>query len=135
GHGYRQAIDRPGGKRESRGAGDCPPDHDCNLRPFFAGRLGSPSRRPSRRLFPGGWAIQVLMKTEWRTNPMRSTILLVAAAITGCSSLSANDRDRQAVAETFLEPAVVASNAGVLRVSLIAKPSVVTVAGRRATVM
>ena len=66
---------------------------------------------------------------------MRSTVLLVAAAITGCSSLSAKDRDRQAVAETFREPLVAASSAGVLRVSLTPKPSVVSVGGRRATVM
>ena len=66
---------------------------------------------------------------------MRSTILLAATAIAGCSSLSAKDRDRPPVAETFTEPIVVASTAGVLRVSLIAKPSVVNVGGRRATVM
>ena len=75
------------------------------------------------------------MKTHWRTNLMRSTILLVAAAIAGCSSLSAKDRDSQAVPETFKEPSVVASSTGVLRVSLVAKPSVVNVGGRRATVM
>src|SRR6267378_2400547 len=66
---------------------------------------------------------------------MRSRVLLVVAAITGCRSLPANDRDRQAAAETFREPPVVASRAGVLQVSLTPTPSTVSVAGRRAMLM
>src|SRR5258705_3022198 len=66
---------------------------------------------------------------------MRSIVLLVVAAITGCRSLSANDRDRQAAAETFREPPVVASRAGVLQASLTPSPSTVSVAGRRAMLM
>ncbi len=68
------------------------------------------------------------MKTHWRTALIRSTVVLVAVAITDCT----NDRDRQAVVETFREPPVVASSAGVLRISLTPKPSTVTVAGHRA---
>jgi len=52
-----------------------------------------------------------------------STVLLVATAITGCS-VPAN--------EPFQEPPVVASRAGVLRVSLIPSPATVSVAGHRA---
>src|SRR5216683_6390165 len=55
-----------------------------------------------------------------------SMVLLVATAITGCSSVPA---------ETFREPPVVASRAGVLRVSLTPTPSTVSVAGRQATLM
>ncbi len=66
---------------------------------------------------------------------MRSIVLLVVAAITGCRSLPANDRDRQAAAETFREPPVVASRAGVLQVSLTPTPSTVSVAGRRTMLM
>src|SRR6266851_2723102 len=55
-----------------------------------------------------------------------STVLLVATAITGCSSVPA---------ETFREPPVVASRAGVLRVSLRPAPSTVSVGGHRATLV
>jgi FtsP/CotA-like multicopper oxidase with cupredoxin domain len=71
------------------------------------------------------------MKTHWRTALIRSTVALVAVAITD-TLVPANDRDRQAVVETFREPPVVASSAGVLRISLTPKPSTVTVAGQRA---
>src|SRR5258706_12131415 len=66
---------------------------------------------------------------------MRSIVLLVVAAITGCRSLPAKERAGQAAAETFREPPVVASRAGVLQVSLTATPSTVAVAGRRAMLM
>lgn len=66
---------------------------------------------------------------------MRSTILLVAAGITGFSALSANDRDGQRAAVTFREPPVVASRAGALRISLTPKLSTVSVAGRRVMAM
>jgi suppressor of ftsI len=65
---------------------------------------------------------------------MRSALLLVAAAITGCGYDAEARGDRPAV-ETFREPPVVASRHGVLRVSLTAAPSTVSVAGRRATLM
>jgi len=52
-----------------------------------------------------------------------STVLLVATAITGCSSVADN---------AFREPPVVSSRAGVLRVSLTAAPSTVSVAGHQA---
>jgi FtsP/CotA-like multicopper oxidase with cupredoxin domain len=52
-----------------------------------------------------------------------STVLLVTTAITGCSSVPANE---------FREPPVVASQAGVLRVSLTPAPSMVSVGGHRA---
>jgi suppressor of ftsI len=52
-----------------------------------------------------------------------STVLLVATAITGCGSVPD---------ETFREPPVVASRAGVLQVSLRPAASLVTVGGQRA---
>ncbi len=61
-----------------------------------------------------------------------STVLLVATAITGCSSVPADEPDRQAATETFREPPVVASRAGVLRVSLTPASSMVSVGGQRA---
>ncbi len=61
-----------------------------------------------------------------------TTVLLVATAITGCSSVPADEPDRQAATETFREPPVVASRAGVLRVSLRPASSMVSVGGQRA---
>jgi FtsP/CotA-like multicopper oxidase with cupredoxin domain len=61
--------------------------------------------------------------------------LLVALAVTGCSSASNNDREPHAPAETFREPPVINSRAGVLRTSLTPKLSLVTVAGHRASLM
>ncbi len=61
-----------------------------------------------------------------------TTVLLVATAITGCSSVPADEPDRQAATETFREPPVVASRAGVLRVSLKPASSMVSVGGQRA---
>ncbi len=61
-----------------------------------------------------------------------TTVLLVATAITGCSSVPADEPDRQAATETFREPPVVASRAGVLRVSLRPASSTVSVGGQRA---
>src|SRR5216684_2399130 len=55
-----------------------------------------------------------------------STVLLVATAITGCSSVPD---------KAFREPPVVASRAGVLRVSLRPAPSTVSVGGHRATLV
>jgi len=52
-----------------------------------------------------------------------SIVLLAATAITGCSSVADN---------AFREPPVVSSRAGVLRVSLTAAPSMVSVAGHQA---
>jgi suppressor of ftsI len=75
------------------------------------------------------------MKTQWKRNFTLSLVLLVAAAIASSSSRPANRRDRQEVAETFREPPVLASSAGVLRVSLTPKPTRVSVAGRRAMLM
>lgn len=70
------------------------------------------------------------MTTRWKTFA-RTTLLLVATAITGGSSLPANDPGHPAVAETFREPPVVSSRLGVLRVSLTPKPSTVNIAGHR----
>src|SRR3989454_5260468 len=53
-----------------------------------------------------------------------STLLLVVTAITGCSSVPAN--------EPFREPPVMASRAGVLQVSLTPASSMVSVGGHRA---
>ena len=64
-----------------------------------------------------------------------TTVLLVATAITGCSSVPADEPDRQAATETFREPPVVASRAGVLRVSLRPASSMVSVGGQRAMVV
>jgi FtsP/CotA-like multicopper oxidase with cupredoxin domain len=75
------------------------------------------------------------MKTQRKTVLMRSTLALVAMTITGFRSAPADDRDRQSVAETFREPPVLASRAGVLQVTLKVAPSPITVAGRRATAM
>jgi len=75
------------------------------------------------------------MKMHWKTALIRATIVLVAAAITGCSSDPANDRERQTSAETFREPPVVDSKAGVLRISITPKPSTVSVAGHRVMLM
>jgi FtsP/CotA-like multicopper oxidase with cupredoxin domain len=68
-------------------------------------------------------------------NPVRSMLLLVAAVITSSCSSTTNDRDRRAEGETFQEPPVVASKAGVLQVSLTPKLSTVSVAGHPATLM
>jgi suppressor of ftsI len=65
---------------------------------------------------------------------MRSAVLLVAAAITGCDSIAQARGDRPA-GETFREPPVVVSNNGVLRTTLTAGPSTLNVAGRRALLM
>jgi suppressor of ftsI len=75
------------------------------------------------------------MKTQWKRNFALSLVLLVAAAIASSSSRPPNRRDRQEVAETFREPPVLASSAGVLRVSLTPKPTRVSVAGGRAMLM
>jgi FtsP/CotA-like multicopper oxidase with cupredoxin domain len=64
-----------------------------------------------------------------------STPVLVAVAITGCSAVQADDRGRQSSAETLREPPVVASRAGVLRVTLTARLSTVSVGGHRVTAM
>jgi FtsP/CotA-like multicopper oxidase with cupredoxin domain len=74
------------------------------------------------------------MTTRWKTFA-RTTLLLVATAITGGSSLPANDPGHPAVAETFREPPVVSSRLGVLRVSLTPKPSTVNIAGHRVMLM
>jgi len=50
------------------------------------------------------------MKTHWKTALIPSTVVLVAAAITNCTSIPADDRDPQRSAETFKEPPVVASS-------------------------
>ncbi|MEA2705950.1 MAG: hypothetical protein QOH22_738 [Gemmatimonadaceae bacterium] len=70
------------------------------------------------------------MTTRWKTFA-RTTLLLVATAITGGSSLPANDPGHPAVAETFREPPVVSSRLGVLRVPLTPKLSTVNIAGHR----
>ena len=66
---------------------------------------------------------------------MRGMVLLFAAAIAGLTLVPANDHGPQAVGETFREPPVVASRAGVLRITLTAAPSTVSVAGHRAVLM
>jgi suppressor of ftsI len=73
--------------------------------------------------------------TDWKKNLARSAVLLGAAAIPGWSSPPSNDRDRRAEGETFREPPVVSSSAGVLRVSLTPKATTLSVAGQRATLM
>jgi suppressor of ftsI len=75
------------------------------------------------------------MQTHWKTNLARPRVVFVAMAIAGCGTDSANDRARQTSPETFTEPPVVASSAGVLRVSLTPMPSTVTVAGHRVMLM
>jgi suppressor of ftsI len=75
------------------------------------------------------------MKTHWKTPLIRSTVVLAAAAITDCSSVPADDRDRRPSAETFREPSVVASKAGVLHISLTPRLSTVSVGGQQATAM
>jgi suppressor of ftsI len=75
------------------------------------------------------------MKTQWKRNFALSLVLLVAAAVTSSSSSPPNHRDRQEVVETFREPPVVISKAGVLRVSLTPASSTVSVAGQRAMLM
>ena len=52
------------------------------------------------------------MKTHCKSALIRATVVLVAAAITGCTSAPADNRERQTSAETFGEPPVVASKAG-----------------------
>lgn len=66
---------------------------------------------------------------------MRSTVLLVATVVAGCSSDRGNETGRRAMAETFEAPPVVTSSSGVLRASLTSAPSTVSVAGRQATLM
>jgi suppressor of ftsI len=66
---------------------------------------------------------------------MRAMALLFAAAIAGFTLVHVNERGLQAEGETFREPPVVASRAGVLRITLRAAPSTVSVAGRRAVLM
>ena len=75
------------------------------------------------------------MQTHWKTNLARPRVVFVAMAIAGCGTDSADDRARQTSPETFTEPPVVASSAGVLRVSLTPAPSTVTVAGHRVMLM
>jgi FtsP/CotA-like multicopper oxidase with cupredoxin domain len=75
------------------------------------------------------------MKTHWTTALTRSTVVLVAAVVTDCTSSHPGDREAQRSAETFKEPPVVASSAGVLKVSLTPKLSTVSVSGRPATLM
>jgi suppressor of ftsI len=74
------------------------------------------------------------MKTQC-TVVIRSAVLLAATMLTACSSNPATARIPQPEEETFREPPVVTSTAGVLRVSLTPRPSMVSVAGRQATVM
>lgn len=64
---------------------------------------------------------------------MRSTVLLVTAAITGYAANS--HAQVQRAVTTFQEPPAVASKNGVLRIELKAAPSTVNVAGRQATLM
>src|SRR5258705_1509619 len=62
----------------------------------------------------------------------RSALRTCAAAIAAWSATAAFRADRAAQTESFREPPVIASNRGVLRASLTATSSMVTVAGRRA---
>jgi len=66
---------------------------------------------------------------------MPRPFLLVTTGFAGCSSALCAQRQGQAVAETFKARQVVASSAGVLRISLTPRMSTVTVAGRQATLM
>ena len=75
------------------------------------------------------------MTTHLKKALICSTFVLVTAAITGCSPVAAGDRDRRSPAETFSEPPVVASHAGVLQTTLTARLSTVSVAGQRVTLM
>ena len=65
----------------------------------------------------------------------RSALRTCAAAIAAWSATAAFRADRTAQTESFREPPVIASNRGVLRASLTATSSMVTVAGRRAMLM
>jgi FtsP/CotA-like multicopper oxidase with cupredoxin domain len=75
------------------------------------------------------------MTTHLKKTLIRSTLVVVAAGTIGCGSVAAGDRDRRAPEETFSEPPVVASRAGVLHVSLTPRLSTVSVAGQRVTLM
>jgi suppressor of ftsI len=68
-------------------------------------------------------------------NLARSTVIIVAAAITGWTSPRFKDRDRRDAAESFQEPPVVESHAGVLQFLMMSTTSTVNVAGRRVTLM
>jgi suppressor of ftsI len=75
------------------------------------------------------------MNTHWKRALIRSAVVLVVAAITDCSSVPADDRNGQKSTETFREPPVVASSAGVLRITLTPKLSTVSVAGHQVSLM
>jgi suppressor of ftsI len=75
------------------------------------------------------------MKTHRKAVLVCTTVMLAALLIAACNSAPATDRARGLSEETFTEPPVVASNAGVLKVSLTPGLSTVSVAGHRATLM
>lgn len=75
------------------------------------------------------------MQTPRRKVLMQSAVLLLATAITGCGSHPANNVAGQPGAETVREAPVVASIAGVLRITLTPKLSTVSVGGQQATAM
>jgi FtsP/CotA-like multicopper oxidase with cupredoxin domain len=66
---------------------------------------------------------------------MRSALLLAAAAIMGGTSRLLAQRDRPAAVERFREPPVLASSNGVLRMTLTAAPSMVSVGGHSVMLM
>jgi hypothetical protein len=63
-----------------------------------------------------------------KTALIRSTVVLVVAAITDCTSGQPDSRSGQKSTETYTEPSVVTSSGGVLRVTLTPRLSMVTVA-------
>jgi suppressor of ftsI len=67
---------------------------------------------------------------------MKRQTLLCVAILTACvAGISHAQANIEPVAETFREPPVVASKAGVLHISLTPKPSTVSVAGQRVMLM
>src|SRR5207245_484996 len=99
GHRHGRAAHWSRGKRESGVASNRPPGCHRHLRAFCAGRLSEERWRTFGRLPSSIGTIQVLMKTHLRKALIRSTVVLVAVAIT--EGFPANDRDRQAQVETF----------------------------------
>jgi FtsP/CotA-like multicopper oxidase with cupredoxin domain len=75
-----------------------------------------------------------LMKTQ-RTSVIFSAVVLAAAMLAACTSNHASESALRPIDETFREPPVVTSTAGVLRVSLTPRQSIVSVAGHQVTLM
>jgi FtsP/CotA-like multicopper oxidase with cupredoxin domain len=75
------------------------------------------------------------MPKTWNAVLFRSTTLLAVVVSAACGSDPVNEPGHQTQTETFKEPPIVASTGRVLRISLTPRMSMVTVAGRQATLM